>query len=212
MPPTDRAGMRRNQIAVASLLAVIVVAGLTAFFTLRSGGSTARTAPATRTATIKGLTFQASVPAGWVVVRQQTDARGALGIQLSSTGAKLSALGIGPAGTAGVTIFESQNGAALHGRAAASIAPVALLPHVIGTPAKAVSVVAGERPTRTKLTGARAAEEAFGYGFAGRGMMQVDLLAVRRRKVFTIELDAEPGLSGVSQTALAHIVSSWRWR
>ncbi len=193
----------------------LVLCGLAAFLLLGSRGTKAahaRRPPAAHA--IDAGSFTAAVPAGWTVAARA--AGGAHGYHLSSTGATIDPLGIGPKGTIGITLTESRPGALAHGlvkgRPASGYSASALLPAVIGTPGRAVSVKLVAAPEPRHLAGQPAGEEAFTYSYTGRKMMQVDLLAKHGGRLFVVELDAEPALASESQAALHTIFSSWRWR
>jgi hypothetical protein len=202
--------MRRAQFVLVCLVALAVTGGAVALLTLSRGTH------AGQASSIQAASFDAALPAGWVVVQDRSNAKGARGLHLSSTGAPIDGLGIGPDGTAAITIAESApnllDKATIGGRPASSISPAKMLPLVIGQPAQAVSVVTNEKPTSISLDGAPAAEAAFGYGFEGRSMMQVDVIAEHGGRLFTVELDAEPALARQSTAAWLQVLSSWRWR
>ena len=193
----------------------LALCGLVAFLLLGSHGTKAAHAtgsPAQRS--IQANSFSATLPAGWTVLSRA--AGGAHGYHLSSTGASINGLGIGPSGTIGVTVTESGQGALAHGRVegrpASTYSAPALLPHVIGTPAVASSVVRVAAPAPRHLASEPAGEEAFTYTYKGRKMMQVDLLAKHGGRLFVVELDAEPALASQSKAALQTIFGSWHWR
>jgi len=193
----------------------LALCGLVAFLLLGSHGTKAAQAnrpPASHP--LDARSFTAAVPAGWAVAARA--AGGARGYHLSSTGARINPLGIGPKGTIGITVTESGPGVLAHGRVrgrrAGSYSAPALLPAVIGTPGRAVSVKRVAAPAPRRLAGRPAAEEAFTYAYRGRKLMQVDVLAKHGGRLFVVELDAEPALATRSEAALQAIFGSWRWR
>ena len=193
----------------------LVLYALVAFLAIGSrGGSAAHATRPPASRSIVARSFTAGVPAGWTAAsRALGDGRG---YHLSSTGAKINALGIGPEGTIGVTITESGQGVLAHGRVggrpAHAYGAPALLAFVIGTPGRASSVVRVAAPAPRHLAGRPAGEEAFTYRYRGRKMMQVDVLAEHGGRLFVVELDAEPALASQSQAALQTIFTSWHWR
>jgi hypothetical protein len=96
--------------------------------------------------------------------------------------------------------------------AAASQSSIELLPHSVGTPAGALSVVRTEPPNTTSLDGADAAREAYTYTWTGHRNLQVDVLSHRGGQLFLLELDAGPAVAQQGQAALEAITSAWRWR
>jgi hypothetical protein len=229
--------MSRNQIFGMAALVVALVAAVVVFVipsghsasgassststggsggTGTSPGSAARGDRATAsTASIQAPSFIAPVPAGWNV-RARANAKGAHQFQLGSTKAPINALGIGPSGTVGVTVTEYSPEALarghIAGKPAGSYSPVALLPFLVGQPARAEGVQVAQHGTATALAGAAAAEEAFFYGYRGRENLQVDVVAKHDGRLFLIELDAEPRLASASQGALGQILGGWRFR
>lgn len=208
--------LTRNQVIAAAVLALALGAAAV-FFLVPSGHHTTTQSPptaASSTTTLHAASFTAPVPAGWTV-REQSNAKGAHQFQLGSTPASINGVGIGPAGTIGVTITEYGAKALTHGhiagKPAGSYSPVALLPFVVGQPARAEGVQVGQHPTATVLAGAQAAEEAFFYGYSSRENVQVDVIAKHAGRLFMVELDAEPRLAATSKTALSQILSGWRF-
>ena len=198
-----------------AVLGVVVVAAAAAIFVLPSSGGTSHQAtPPTATTSIHAPSFTAPVPAGWTV-RARSNAKGAHQFQLGSTNGQINGVDIGPPGMVAVTITESQPEALTHaqiaGKPASSYSPMALLPHIVGQPAKAEGVQAGERPSATRLAGAPAGEEAFFYGYKGHSNVQVDVIAEHAGRLFLIELDGEPRLQATSRSALAQILGGWRF-
>jgi hypothetical protein len=156
---------------------------------------------------LDGGLFTASYPAGWRLTSAQV--KGVTRYQLSSTGAPIGALGIGPAGTVGVTIDESQPA----GRLGAFAHDAArLLPASVGTPRGALAVTLGARPRTVVLGGAEAAEESYAYTYEGRQNVQSDVLAVRGGRLVLVELDGEPSAARAAQAGFEALMSSWRWR
>jgi hypothetical protein len=213
--PADCMRMPSGRLALMSVL-VLVLAG--AGVVLATSGRRKSTSPARASAPteheIHTASFKTPIPARWYFVQERATAAGAHGFHLSSTGAPVDGLGIAPKGTAALTIAESAPGvlaaASFSGRAASGLTPPQLLPHLIGQPRGAASVVTVQASAATRLDGAPAAQAAFTYDFQGRPMTQTDVIAERAGRVFTVELDAEP--SQGARTALATVLSSWRWR
>jgi hypothetical protein len=199
-------------------IAVLVLALLAAavFFLLPSSHSAGDQRSAGTTATsIQAPSFTAPVPGGWTV-RAQSNSKGAHQFQLGSTKAPINGVGIGPAGTVAVTVTEYGLPALARGRIAgkpaSSYSPVALLPFVVGQPARAEGVQVGQHPKPTVLAGAQAGEEAFFYGYHGHENLQVDVIAKRNGHLFLVELDAEPQLQAASKAALSQVLGGWRFR
>ena len=187
----------------------------TASSTGGGAGAAQRDPSATSTASIQAPSFTAPVPAGWNV-RARANAKGTHQFQLGSTKGQINALGIGPAGTVAVTATEYGPEVLarghIAGKPAGSYSPVALLPFLVGQPARAEGVQTGEHPTATVLAGAPAGEEAFFYGYRGRENIQVDVIAEHDGRLFLVELDAEPRLAAASRSALSQILGGWRFR
>jgi hypothetical protein len=209
--------MPSGRLALLSLL-VLVLAGAGVVLATKGGHSAASPARATapNEHEIHTPSFATPIPSGWYFVQERKSIKGARGFHLSSTGAAVNGLGIAPKGTAAITVSESAPGilaaGKIDGRPLSAISPSALMPRVIGQPAEAVSVVTAEAPQASTLAGAAAARAAFGYGFHGRGMMQIDVIAEHGGRLFSVELDAEPSQASVGQAALATMLSAWHWR
>jgi hypothetical protein len=156
---------------------------------------------------VRAGSFTASYPASW----RLTSARGhgTTRYQLSSTGAAIGGLGIGPAGTVGVTIDESlpstRLGAFAHDAAR-------LLPLSVGTPRAALDVALSAPPRTVQLGGAQAAEESYAYTYEGRQNVQSDVLAVHGGRLVLVELDGEPNAAHAAQAGFEALMRSWRWR
>jgi hypothetical protein len=201
--------LRQRPLALA-LAAVLAIAAL---LLLRPWGGDRHTA------TLEGGSFSTAYQAGWVL-RARRGPTGAARYQLSSTGAPVSGLGIGSAGTIGITIDEMpiSSLAVLHlagasaDPAAASQSAIELLPHAVGTPAGAEDLARVEFPHAITLDGADAAREAYTYSWAGRENLQVDILSHRGGRLYLLELDAEPAVAPAGQAALEAITGDWRWR
>jgi len=219
--------MSRSHVIGLTALAVALLAAV-AFFVVPSthstgsgggagsaGGAAGEHPAVTSTASIQAPSFIAPVPAGWTV-RARANAKGAHQFQLGSGRAPINGVGIGPAGTVAVTVTEYSPQALANGRIAGRPAggysAVALLPLLVGQPARAEGVQVGQHPTAALLAGAPAAEEAFFYGYRGRENLQVDVIAKHDGRLFMIELDAEPHLAAASKRALSEILGGWRFR
>ncbi len=207
--------MPSGRLALMSVL-VLVLAGAGVVLATSGRRNSRGRASAPTEHEIHTASFKTPIPAGWYFVQERSSAAGALGFHLSSTGAPVDGLGIGPKGTAALTVAESAPGvlaaARFRGRAASGLTPPELLPHLIGQPRGAASVVTVQAPAATRLDGAPAAQAAFTYDFQGRPMTQTDVIAEHGGRVFTVELDAEQSQAAAGQTALATVLSSWRWR
>jgi len=198
-----------------AVLGVALVAAAAAVFVLpSSGGTSPKAPPATATTSIHAPSFTAPVPAGWTV-RSRSNAKGAHEFQLGSTRGQINGVDIGPPGTVAVTVTEYEPEALTHahiaGKPAGSYPPVALLPYLVGQPARAEGVQVGEHPSATRLAGAPAGEEAFFYGYKGHANLQVDVVAEHAGRLFLVELDGEPRLQATSRAALAQILGGWRF-
>lgn len=209
--------MQRGRLVLMSVL-VLALAG-TGVLLATNGrrNSAAHASAATSTDhQLRSPSFETSLPAGWYFVQERTTVKGARTFHLSSTGAAVDGLGIAPKGVAAITVAESAPGSLaadrIGGRPAETLAPAALMAHVIAQPREAVSLVTAQAPKASRLDGASAADAAFGYGFHGRGMLQMDVIARHGGRLFTVELDAEPGLVKRGQAALSTMLSSWHWR
>jgi hypothetical protein len=207
--------MSRNQLAAAAVVALLLGAAAVFFFLPSSGRRAAdQSSPAATATSLHTASFTAPVPAGWTV-REQSNAKGAHQFQLGSTKASINGVGIGPGGTVAVTITEYGPQALTRGRIsgkpAGSYTPVALLPFIVGQPARAEGVQVGQHPTPIALAGAPASEEAFFYGYRGRENLQVDVIAKHNGRLFMVELDAEPRLQAASKSALSQILGGWRF-
>jgi hypothetical protein len=168
---------------------------------------TARGPARTGSRTLDARLFSASHPAAWSVVTAHRG--GAVRYQLSSTGKTIDSLGIGPAGTVGVTILEtapSRIVGAFKGAASA------LLPLIVGTPRTAAGVTRTATPRATKLDGAQAAEESYAYKYNGRENVQSDVLARRGDRLVLIELDGEPTAARDAEAGFEALTRGWRWR
>jgi hypothetical protein len=198
----------RRGFAVVALVAVIAVVAVVVVFTMGGSKDAGPSTPVrihNAVGTIHGHGFSASVLSGWSLTSQQAPG-GRNRYQLSSTGAPISALGLPPAGTIGITIdaFPSKN-------SGAGPSVLQLLSRTVGTPKGAVGVAVGSPARTVLLAGVSAAEKAYTYTFAGFSNVQVDVLARHGGTTYLIEFDAEPGLLHESQSALELLFSSWRW-
>jgi hypothetical protein len=167
---------------------------------------------------LDGGSFTTTYPPGWgLTVRHGPE--GAARYQISSNGAPVSGLGIGPPGTIAITIDETPASllSKIHlagGRpdpAAAIQSSLELLPQSVGTPTGALEIVHTEFPRPTYLDGADAAREAYTYLWAGHRNVQVDVLSHRGGALFLLELDTEPPLAQQGRAALEALTSDWRW-
>jgi hypothetical protein len=156
---------------------------------------------------LNGGLVMASYPVGWHL--SSARANGAARFQLSTTGAPIGSLGIGPAGTVGVTVDESRPESRL--RAFAHDA-ARLLPLSVGTPRGALDVALSAPARTVQLDGVEAAEESYTYSYGGRQNVQSDVLALRGERLVLVELDGEPSAARSAQAGFAALMSSWRWR
>ncbi len=184
---------RRWSIAVLSMLVSFALAA----------GALAATSSTAATTTLRGTSFTTSYPTGWKVATRRKD--GAAQYLLSSTGAAISALGIGPAGTVGVTVEEIPAPSKIRNESAEQ-----LLLQLAGTPVKQVTEL--RRPAISSLDGVQAATFACSYTYRGVANVQVDLVARHRTTVIFLETDADPAKATQASASLATIVSDWRWR
>jgi hypothetical protein len=207
--------MPSGRLALMSVL-VLVLAGAGVVLATSGRRNSAARASAPTEHEIHTASFRTPIPAAWYFVQERATAAGARGFHLSSTGAPVDGLGIAPKGAAALTVAESAPGALaaarIGGRPASGLTAPELLPHLVGQPRRAASVVTVQAPAATRLDGAPAAQAAFAYDFQGRPMTQTDVIAEHGGRVFTVELDAEPSQAGAGRKALATVLSSWRWR
>jgi len=155
------------------------------------------------TTTLRGTSFTTSYPAGWKIATQRKGA--AAQYLLSSTGAAISRLGIGPAGTVGVTLDELVAPSKVRSESAEQ-----LLQQLVGTPVKQVTDM--RPPAIAKVDGAQAATFACSYTYDGVANVQVDLVARRGPTVMFLETNADPAKAAQASSAFALIVANWRWR
>jgi hypothetical protein len=159
------------------------------------------------TSSVRAGSFTASYPASWRL--RSARRHGARRYQLSSTGAAIGGLGIGPAGTVGVTIDESlpstRLGAFAHDAAR-------LLPLSVGTPRTALDLALSAPPRTVQLGGEEAAEESYAYTYKGHQNVQSDVLAVHDDRLVLVELDGEPNAARTAQAGFEALMRSWRWR
>lgn len=184
---------RRRAIFVCSTLAVLALA-IGAFAAVSSGASPR---------TLRGNSFTTSYPAGWTIATRRKGA--AAQYLLSSTGAAISGLGIGPAGTVGVTLEELPAPPKVRTESAKQ-----LLQQAVGTPVKAVTYV--RAPAIGSLDGAQAATFACAYTYRGVANVQVDLVALHGTTIIFLETNAEPAKASRASSALTMITAHWHWR
>jgi hypothetical protein len=210
-PDKDSVSLNRARFIVGI---GIVLCGLSGYFIATSShGKSAQAAPQPSAQSIQAGAFTADVPAGWTVTRKTE--KGATGYHLSSTGAPINGLGIGPAGTVGITVSESGTIALtrghIDGKPLNSYSATQLLPFLVGQPAQATSIARAQPPTAGSLDGQADGEEASSYTYEGREILQIDVLAKRAHHIIMIELDTEPALASKSHAALQTVSSSWHW-
>lgn len=224
-------------VFIAVIAALVVAAGVALLLKPSHAGtaSTPVTAPAPVTpartpaphakpasgklATLTADSFSTSYTAGWHLASQRNVARAAAVYKLSSTASEPNNLGIPPAGTIGITIAEypvsALSSAHLAGAppdpAITKQGPVQVLPHVVGTPGSATGVSLASPPSVSKLGGAEAAIESYGYTYRGVGDIQVNVLSRHKGRIIMIELDTEPSLASQGQAELEVIGAHWRW-
>jgi hypothetical protein len=159
------------------------------------------------TSSVRTGSFTASYPASWRLTSALR--HGGRRYQLSSTGAAIGGLGIGPAGTVGVTIDESRPstrlGAFAHDAAR-------LLPLSVGTPRAALDLARSAPPRTVQLGGEEAAEESYAYTFRGHQNVQSDVLAIHDDRLVLVELAGEPNAARAAQAGFEALMRSWRWR
>jgi hypothetical protein len=151
--------------AKAVVAIVLVACGLAGYFiTAGRHAKPAVDTPRPATHTLDAYTFATSVPPGWTINAKAVK-NGTVDYHLSSTGKPIDGLGIGPAGTIGITISESGTkalaGGKLGGRPAAGYAPTELLTFLVGEPRQALSVVRAQSPAPRTLAGQSAGEEGY---------------------------------------------------
>lgn len=184
---------------------------------------------------LRGGSFKSAIDASFKVVAH-SGVPGSQTWALSSTGARLDAEGIPPAGAIGITLAESATPAtgAREGEAAnaeglreAAAQPqpeapapseraraesaIALMLRVVRTPSGAQAVEASQLPRYRMLAGANAAEVSYEYMYRGHGNVQVDVVARRAGKVYFIELDTQLARLAQGEAALTRLLSAWRW-
>lgn len=207
--------MTRRLLALGSLAAVAAIVAVAVLLTTRARHEQPSATPAARheqpsatpARTLATPSFTAPYPAAWHLTTLR--AHGATRSQLSSSGRPIDGLGIGPAGTVGVTVEESAPSARL---AAFRGSMVALLAFVVGTPRQARDITLAAPPRSVSLDGAPAAEESYAYTFAGRQNVQSDVIARRGERLLFIELDAEPAAARAGAAGFAMLTGRWRWR
>jgi hypothetical protein len=218
--------MTRRYLALGSLVAVAAVVAATLLLTRGHSTEPAPTAPSpatpsartprsvtarvpspTRTRTLDARLFSAPYPAVWSVVAAHRG--GAVRYQLSSTGRPIDSLGIGPAGTVGVTILETAPSRIV---GAFSRGVTALLPLIVGTPRTAEGVTRTATPRTVTLDGMQAAEESYAYTYGGRENVQSDVLARRGDRLVLVELDGEPVAARGAEAGFEALMRGWRWR
>ncbi|HTU77164.1 MAG TPA: hypothetical protein VMF09_00235 [Solirubrobacteraceae bacterium] len=214
--------MARRYMAFGSLIAVAaIVAAVVALRTTQTQTQAAKPAvPARRhttaavsdagagTATLAAGSFTARYPAAWRLSAKRARS-GAVEYHLSSTGAPIDNLGIGPAGTVGVTIDETPGSARV---SASKAGAPGLLALVVGTPELARGVTRTSNPRTISLDGEEAGEESYEYTYAGRQNVQSDVLARRGDRLVLVELDAEPAVARANQAGFELLMRGWSWR
>jgi hypothetical protein len=205
----------KRAIPIAALLLVSVVVAAVLLLTMhdKTTKPISVNRPATIAAPIAGAGFSTSSPLGWSVVTHPAPHKSSQHL-LSSTGASVNGLGLGPAGTIAVTIDDTPAAGIIRGRkvSQAGLKATRLLALNVGTPKAARGVSLGARPRPVALDGVEAGEESYLYSYEGRQNMQVDVIASHGGRVLLIELDAEPRLASSSQAALTQILANWHWR
>lgn len=218
--------MSRRHIALG-VAALAVIAGVAVVLVTPSPGGPATVAPraprptggASHSApsssrTLTARSFTASYPRSWSA--SSARASKARSYWLSSTGARIASVGIGPAGTVGVTVDEiglPRTPVASSGKGSSEPADeAALLRRLVGVPRGAHGVTRAEAPRATSLDGVPAVEESFTYAFAGRANVQSDVLARRGAQVVVVELDGEPAPARAQEPAFERLFRTWRWR
>lgn len=218
--------MSRRHIALGVAALAVIAAGAVVLVMPGSGGPATVTPRAPRLTaggphnapsgarTLTAGSFTASYPPSWSA--SSARASKARSYRLSSTGARIGSVGIGPAGTVGVTIYEIGLPRALVASSgkgsSASADGLELLRRVVGVPRGAHGVTRTEAPRATSLDGVPAVEESFAYTFAGRANVQSDVLARRGAQVVVVELDGEPAAARSQEPAFEGLFRSWRWR
>jgi hypothetical protein len=214
----DMSSMVLKRSPAAGLAAGAAIIGLVLL--LSSGGrhNKQTPSPASPPAALRASSFTTSYETGWRLTTKRSPT-GAARYALSSSRTPPNSLGIPPAGALGITIDEIpislakslHLGGAAPDAAAARQSMLTLLPHAVGTPARAEHVARVAAPHAVLLDGAQAAEEAYTYRYAGRENVQVDVLSRHQGRLFLVELDAEPSLAQASRSALAAVTGGWRW-
>lgn len=214
-----------------AVIAVVVIAGGAALLLKPSNGNTSatpttaatpapRAEPATaKLATLTADSFSTSYTAGWHLASRRGAAQTAAVYKLSSTASEPNSLGIPPAGTIGITIIEYPESllASAHlvgarpDPAITKLGAVQLLPHVVGTPGSATGVSLAGPPAPSKLAGAEAAIESYGYTYRGVGDVQVNILSRHEGHIALIELNTEPALASQGQAEVEVIGAHWLW-
>jgi hypothetical protein len=203
----------RRVIAPALLLAVAIVVAVVVLVTLSDSHGPRPVAGPAGSKTLRGIGFSTAYPRAWSVTSRSGPHESAQ-YKLSSTGAPVNGLGIGSAGTAGITITDVPAHGESHGLAFSEEHAKAssLLGLLVGTPRVASGVARAVPPRSTTLAGLEAAEEAYHYSYEGRQILQVDVVAQHRGRIVLLELDTEPALASSSQAALTLLGNYWRWQ
>jgi hypothetical protein len=161
---------------------------------------------------VKGAGFATTAPSGWSVTPKT--APGQRTFALATPGAKLDGVGVPSAGGQGITVMEQTASAAAKAIKKKTLpsSPVALLKEIVGTPTAASHVRVVVSARAAKLKGARAAVATFSYTYKKREIMQQDVVAVRKGRVYFVEVDAEAAQAKAGSKALAGVLTRWRWR
>jgi hypothetical protein len=211
----------KRAIPIAVLITVIALVAAVVMLSMHGSKSPPPSAPrATAIATpstpalrtVTGTGFSTSYPSAWSV-SSHIGRRGSSQHLLSSSGAAIDALGLGPAGTVAVTIDDTPTSGVRAGQRFSEqrLDAVRLLAVNVGTPEAAQAKSLAARPHAVALDGIEAGEESYVYTYEGRQNMQVDVVARHDRHIVLVELDAEPRLASASQAALTQILAAWHW-
>lgn len=191
-PPPRSEHSLRIAVAFATTVLAVAAALVVALSAFASTGAQ----------TLRSSSFTTAYPAGWRVRVQRKG--GAVQYFLSSTGAPISNLGVGPAGTVAVSVGEVSAS-----QRQASESASTLLGQIVGAPVKAVTVI--KPPSATGLDGTQTATFACTYTYHGVPNVQVDVVARRGKVIIVIESDAEPSKASQASAALTMIVDRWHW-
>jgi hypothetical protein len=198
--------MSTRHLALGALLALAVAAAGLALASSGARHSAGR-------ATLNAASFSTSYEPGWWLTTTVLP-RGDYLYELTSSRARVDALGIPPAGTVAITIHEAPVSflpAALLGAKGPTPSALELLPSLAGVPSGAREVI-HTRARRGTLAGAEAGEQSHAYAYGARRNVQVDVLAEHGGHVVLVQLDAEPRLAAQARAALATVTRAWTWR